>query len=116
MAAGIPVEACAAAGLIAGDEILDEQRTRIIQHPDAAPRSLRDPIPLDDIPFDDRGSGAIHFDAASIGAIQTHVVGDHIVKDFEGFRGRISPDVDSATTATTATETAVVVGNDVHLY
>src|SRR5215510_1706799 len=80
-----PGETSAVIGLIAGNEILDDQSIRNIRHVEAASLASQGIIPLDDIPFDDRGSSSKHVDAPSK---QTRVVGDHIV---EGFCRRSPP-------------------------
>src|SRR6266508_3429291 len=79
------VDTSAGNGLIAGDEILDDQSLHLIHHVDAASLTLTasvtwlgDTISLNDISFDDRGSIHIHEDASSI---RIHVVGDYIVED-----------------------------------
>src|SRR5262245_4580859 len=78
-AGNYPVDTSAVRRLIAGDDILDDQRTRIIHRVDAASLTSQDIIPLNDIPFDDRGcSSPRDVDAASTPII--HVVGDHLVQ------------------------------------
>src|SRR5262245_6406739 len=94
---GFPGKTCADIGLIAGDEILDDLSFKPIRQVDAAPRTARNMIPLDDIPFDDQGSSPGHVDATSCTyqLESTHpVVGDHIVEDL---RERSSMDTDPAT-------------------
>src|SRR5262249_34795440 len=63
-------------GLIACDEILDDQRVRITLYGEAA--SLVGIIPFDDISFDDRGFDRRNVEAAPS---RTRVFGDHIVQD-----------------------------------
>src|SRR5262245_42363733 len=101
-----PGETSAVIGLIAGNEILDDQSIRNIRHVEAASLASQGIIPLDDIPFDDRGSSSKHVDATSK---QTRVVGDHIVEDF---RRRSPPDADSTTTSS-ATKIGAVAGDGV---
>jgi len=105
------VDARAISSFIAGDDILDDQslrNTRVDAASGICSGTCQD-IPLDDIPFDDRGFGVFHFYAASS---SSPVVGDYIV---ENLRGALSLDEDSATTSSD-TEIIEVVGDGVLLY
>ena len=102
-------------GLIAGDEILDDQSLHIIRNGDATSLTAsltwhEDTISLNDTSFDDRGcSPPTQADASST---STHVVGDYIVEDFDG----TNPYDEDSTTSSDVADIIDVAGDGIQLY